>query len=56
MTDSFGVILEALSAYWTSAVPLIILALCGGSMATLTALGVARHVKTPRTRNSGSAF
>jgi len=35
MTDSFGVILEALSAYWTSAVPLIILALCGGSMATL---------------------
>ena len=35
MTDLLGVILEALSAYWTSPVPLTILALCAGSMATL---------------------
>jgi heat shock protein HtpX len=35
MTEGFGLILEALSAYWTSAVPLIIVALCAGSMATL---------------------
>jgi heat shock protein HtpX len=35
MTDPLGVILEALSAYWTSPVPLTILALCAGSMATL---------------------
>src|SRR3989442_5134738 len=35
MASGLDVVLEALSAYWTSAVPLAIVALCAGSMATL---------------------
>jgi len=35
MASGLDVVLEALSAYWTSPIPLAIVALCAGSMATL---------------------
>jgi len=35
MASRLEVIVEALSAYWTSPIPLVIVALCAGSMATL---------------------